>query len=104
MNEAPADAPPRSHRRFLLAILLTGLSAGLGGMLLGMLLHAVQHVAYGYSLDHIVGPESFLQGVQAAGGPRRLAVLILCGLVAGGGWWLVYRFGRPLVSLSLIHI
>lgn len=100
MNDAPADAPPRSHRRFLLAILLTGLSAGLGGMLLGMLLHAVQHVAYGYSLDHIVGPESFLQGVEAAGGLRRLAVLVLCGLVAGAGWWLVYRLGRPLVSVT----
>ncbi len=100
MNEAPADDPPASRPRFLLAILLTGLTAGLGGMLLGMLLHAVQHLAYGYSLDRIVGTETFLQGVEAASDVRRLAVLMLCGLVAGGGWWLVYRFGRPLVSVT----
>ncbi len=100
MNEAPADDRPISRPRFLLAILLTGLSAGLGGMLLGMLLHAVQHVAYGYSLDRIVGSESFLQGVEAASDWRRLAVLMLCGLVAGGGWWWVYRVGRPLVSVT----
>ena len=100
MNEAPADDPPASLPRFLLAILLTGLTAGLGGMLLGMLLHAVQHLAYGYSLDRIVGTETFLQGVEAASDVRRLAVLMLCGLVAGGGWWLVYRFGRPLVSVT----
>ncbi len=100
MNEAPADDPPASRPRFLLAILLSGLTAGLGGMLLGMLLHAVQHLAYGYSLDRIVGTETFLQGVEAASDVRRLAVLMLCGLVAGGGWWLVYRFGRPLVSVT----
>lgn len=100
MNEAPADDQSVSRPRFLLAVLLTGLSAGLGGMLLGMLLHAVQHVAYGYSLDHIVGAESFLQGVEAADGLRRLAVLMVCGLVAGGGWWLLYRVGRPLVSVT----
>lgn len=98
MNDTPAD-DHTARTRLLLAILLTGLSAGLGGMLLGMLLHAVQHLAYGYSLDRIIGPETFLQGVQSASDSRRLAVLMLCGLVAGCGWWLVYRFGRPLISV-----
>ncbi len=78
---------------------LTGLGAGLGGMLLALLLHAIQHVAYGYSLSHVVGTQSFLAGVTLADPLRRLAVLVVCGLVAGGGWWALYRYGRPLVSI-----
>ncbi|MGH8817940.1 MAG: chloride channel protein, partial [Achromobacter pestifer] len=78
MNEAPADAQPILRPRFLAAVLLTGLIAGLGGMLLGMLLHAVQHLAYGYSLDQVISHESFLQGVEAAAGKRRLLVLVIC--------------------------
>jgi H+/Cl- antiporter ClcA len=100
MNEGSADDPPRLRARLFIAVLLTGLVAGLGGMLLGMLLHAVQHLAYGYSLDRIVSHESFLEGVEAADGTRRLLVLIVCGLVAGIGWWLIYRYGRPLVSVT----
>lgn len=79
--------------------ILTGVGAGVGGMLLALLLHAIQHVAYGYSLAHLVGAESFLAGVTDAEPLRRLAVLIVCGLVAGGGWWALYRFGQPLVSI-----
>ncbi|KEZ01074.1 chloride channel protein, partial [Burkholderia sp. MSh2] len=79
--------------------ILTGLGAGLGGMLLALLLHAIQHVAYGYSVAHVIGNESFLSGVTDADPLRRLAVLIVCGIVAGGGWWALYRYGRPLVSI-----
>lgn len=79
--------------------LLTGIGAGLGGMLLALLLHGIQHVAFGYSLSHLVGGESFLQGVSGAAPERRVVVLIVCGLVAGCGWWTLYRFGRPLVSI-----
>lgn len=78
---------------------LTGVGAGVGGMLLALLLHAIQHVAYGYSLAHVVGTESFLAGVTGAEPLRRVAVLVVCGLVAGGGWWALYRFGVPLVSI-----
>ncbi|AJY24031.1 voltage gated chloride channel family protein [Burkholderia ambifaria AMMD] len=78
---------------------LTGIGAGFGGMLLALLLHAIQHVAYGYSLSHVVGTQSFLTGVTQADPLRRLAVLVVCGLVAGGGWWALYRYGRPLVSI-----
>jgi len=77
----------------------TGLAAGLGGMLLGLLLHFVQHVAYGYSLHAIVSHESFLQGVSASSPLRRFVVLCLCGAVAGTGWWALYRFASPLVSI-----
>ncbi|WP_144113612.1 chloride channel protein [Paraburkholderia sp. BCC1886] len=82
-----------------LVTLLTGVGAGLGGMLLALLLHAIQHLAFGYSLDHVISPETFLQGVTAASPERRLLVLTLCGVVAGLGWWTLYRFGRPLVSI-----
>lgn len=83
----------------LVAVVTIGVLAGLAGMLLALLLHAIQHIAYGYSLNAVVSPESFLEGVRAASPLRRLAVLAICGLVAGIGWWIVYRFGRPLVTV-----
>ncbi|MFM0648757.1 chloride channel protein [Paraburkholderia bryophila] len=95
--------PVRRERGSLPALavvtLLTGLGAGLGGMLLALLLHGIQHLAYGYSVTHLISSESFLQGVSAAAPERRVLVLMLCGLVAGLGWWALYRFGRPLVSI-----
>lgn len=69
-------------------------------MLLALLLHGIQHLAFGYSPGHVISDESFLQGVSATAPARRLAVLTLCGLVAGCGWWTLYRFGRPLVSIK----
>jgi H+/Cl- antiporter ClcA len=77
-----------------------GISSGLGGMALGLLLHFIQHVAYGYSLYSIDSHESFFEGVSAASPPRRLVALCACATVAGIGWWTLYRFGRPLVSIS----
>jgi H+/Cl- antiporter ClcA len=91
------------YRRFpalAAVVVLTGVGAGLGGMLLALLLHAIQHLAYGYSLSRVASNESFLSGVSAATPERRLAALVICGLVAGLGWWALYRFGRPLVSIK----
>ena len=98
----PAEEADRPQSALVLAIVvvLTGITAGLSGTLLGLLLRFVQHLAYGYSLDAIVSPESFLQGVTAAPPLRRLAALTACGAVAGIGWWAVYRFGQPLVSIK----
>ena len=90
----------RSGAVVVIVIVLTGVAAGLSAMLLGLLLHLIQHVAYGYSLDAVVSPESFLQGVTAAPPIRRVAALTICGPVAGIGWWAVYRFGQPLVSIK----
>src|SRR5262249_37822963 len=94
----PTIPPSGADRRrsgpvITIAIVLTGVMAGVSGMLLGLLLHFVQHVAYGYSLDAVVSPESFLQGVTAAPPNRRVTALTICGAVAGIGWWAVYRFG-----------
>lgn len=86
--------------RLVFATLLTGVVAGVGGMLLALLLHAIQHFAFGYSPNAIISKESFLEGVSAANASRRLYVLIFCGLIAGIGWYLLYRFGKPLISIA----
>jgi H+/Cl- antiporter ClcA len=96
---SPVSGPRRSPI-FAVVIILTGVTAGLGGMGLALLLHLVQHIAYGYSVGAVMGPESFLQGVIAASPNRRVAALTVCGLVAGFGWWALRRFGRPLVSVK----
>src|SRR5258705_289995 len=87
--------------RWLMLVLVTlsvGFASGLGGMGLGLLLRLVQHVAY-HGPHPLVGQQSFLQEVTAASGLRRFLALCSCGAVAGIGWWLLYRFGTPLVSI-----
>src|SRR5476649_299559 len=86
--------------RLTVVTLCTGILAGLGGMMLALLLHFIQHLAFGYSPDFIISSESFLQGVSDATRSRRLAVLVICGAIAGAGWWALYRFGKPLVSIA----
>lgn len=88
--------------RWLILVLVTfvtGVASGLGGMALALLLRLVQHIAYGHGLHTIVGRVSFLQEVTAASDLRRFLALCSCGAVAGIGWWLLYRFGAPLVSI-----
>jgi H+/Cl- antiporter ClcA len=77
-----------------------GIASGVAGMGLGLLLRLVQHTAFGYSLHTIKSTESFVQGVSAASDSRRFLALCVCGAVAGVGWWLLYRFGRPLISIA----
>ncbi|WP_277188765.1 chloride channel protein [Caballeronia sp. BR00000012568055] len=88
-----------SGTKIVVITALVGLGAGIGGMSLALLLHAVQHIAYGYSLDTLVGRESFLEGVTAASPERRLIVLSVAGVIAGIGWWCLYRYGKPLMSI-----
>lgn len=85
--------------RLAVVTLLTGAAAGVGGMVLALMLHLVQHLAYGYSLDAIVGGETFLQGVSSASPLRRVLALTSCGILAGAGWWALYRYGRPLLAI-----
>ncbi len=77
-----------------------GVGAGLGGMLLALLLHFVQHVAYGYGMGELMRPHSFLEGVTASTPMRRVVVLLICGCLAGVGWWILYRWARPLISIN----
>jgi H+/Cl- antiporter ClcA len=84
----------------LLVIILVGIGGGLSGMSLALLLHYIQHIAYGYSPGAIISNESFLMGVRASSPERRVIILTLCGFIAGFGWWVVYRYGKPLVSIA----
>jgi H+/Cl- antiporter ClcA len=97
-RETPSQQSPLAV--IVSVTLLTGIGAGLGAMLLALLLHWIQHVAFGYSLTHVISSESFLTGVTTATPERRVQVLVICGLVAGIGWWTLYRFGQPLVSIK----
>ena len=99
---APSVINPYEQRWPMMAFVtvIIGVSLGFAGMGLGLLLRLVQHIAYGYSLHKINGGESFLHGVTASSDLRRFLVLCICGAVAGFGWWLLYRFGRPLVSIK----
>lgn len=91
---------PSPISRLVWVTVLTGVGAGIGGMALALLLHAIQHLAYGYSLDRLIGGPSFYAGVSASSPERRVAVLAACGLVAGLGWYAVYGFAKPLVSIK----
>ena len=85
----------------LLAVsLVVGVGSGVLGMSLALLLHYIQHLAYGYSLNLIISDENFLHGVSASSPERRVLILTLCGLIAGIGWWLLYSYGKPLVSIG----
>src|SRR4029077_20218417 len=82
----------------VLVTIVTGIASGLGGMALALLLRLVQHIAYGHG-PYTLGHQSFLQEVTAATDLRRFLALCSCGAVAGIGWWFLYRFGTPLVSI-----
>lgn len=83
-----------------MALLLTGILAGLGGMLLAMLLHEIQHLAYGYSQNLLISPQTFLEGVSDATAQRRVIVLMAAGVIAGCGWCLLAHYGKKRVSIS----
>nr|WP_307876251.1 chloride channel protein [Neisseria meningitidis] len=75
-----------------------GVIGGLVGIVLTELMHFIQHTAYGYGADGVY--TSFREGVARASEGRRLGVLILCGMLAGGGWWLLKRFGKPQIGIK----
>lgn len=83
-----------------LATVAVGIASGTCGTALGLLLHFTQHIAYGYGFKASLHSESFLEGVSAAAPLRRFLVLCVCGAIGGFGWWALYRFARPLVSVD----
>lgn len=94
------DALPNQPGKLILATLIVGVCSGLLGMSLALLLHYIQHFAYGYSLLQVISNESFLEGVRASSAERRVIILTLCGLIAGTGWWVIYQYGKPLISIA----
>ena len=87
-----------NRTKLWLALTMVGITGGLVGIVLTELLHFVQHHAYGYALDG--GHQSFREGVEAAAPLRRFYALLACGVAAGGGWWLLKRYGKPLVGIK----
>jgi chloride channel protein, CIC family len=65
--------------RFWLLVVLVGLGAGLAAAALIELLRAIQHLAWSYHSGN------FLEAVKHASGTRRVLVLAIGGVVAGGG-------------------
>ncbi|KTC80737.1 chloride channel protein [Legionella cherrii] len=89
----------RWHRLFFATIII-GIVSGFGGMFLAILLHFIQHLAYEHTVFPILGNKSFLFVVSDSTAPRRVVALLLCGFIAGFGWWAVFRYGSPLVSIA----
>ncbi|WP_233588464.1 chloride channel protein [Legionella septentrionalis] len=92
----------KKYSIFLVVVstLIIGVASGLCGAFLALLLRFIQHTSYGYAPWQLLSNESFLQGVCSSSPLRRIAVLCLCGVIAGIGWWLLYRYGRPLYSIK----
>jgi H+/Cl- antiporter ClcA len=93
----PKTSPPI---KLAVVTIVIGVASGLIGMTLALLLHYIQHLAYGYSSTHVISAESFFQGTSASSDNRRVLVLIFCGLIAGFGWFILYKFSPPLISIS----
>ena len=86
------------RRKLWFALAAAGVIGGLVGIVLTELMHFIQHTAYGYGADGAY--ISFREGVARASEGRHLGVLILCGMLAGGGWWLLKALGKPLIGIK----
>lgn len=93
-NITSADDPPTMTPLFWALIVLTGVAAGLGAAGLMLLLRAVQHLAWSYTAG------DFLQGAERSGARHRVLVLMLAGVVAGGGWYVLRRTTRESFGLT----
>jgi H+/Cl- antiporter ClcA len=79
--------------RFWTLVALVGVGAGLGGAALMEILRGVEHLAWSYRAGAPLEGESFLEAVSHSSATRRVLVLALGGLVAGGGTILLGRMG-----------
>ncbi|MDO4878234.1 MAG: chloride channel protein [Neisseria sp.] len=84
------------RNKLWLALALIGIIGGVVGIVLTRLMHFVQHHAFRYALHGEA--LSFREGVEAAPPALRVSVLVLCGVLAGSGWWLLNRYGRELTD------
>lgn len=81
------DGDARLTVRFWLLVLLTGVLTGLAGDLLMWLLFSVEHLAFGISGNG----GGFSDAVARASGWHRSLPLLIGGVVAGLGWYLLRR-------------
>lgn len=96
----PLSSFIRYYIKFLMAMLLTGIIAGLVGLVLSLILHFVQHIAFGYNLHEVFSTDNFLEAVNASSSSRRILALGICGLIVGIGWWLLYRYGKKIITID----
>lgn len=73
--------------RFWLMVVLTGVGAGLFGIALMLLLGAVARLAFGPGAD-----EDFEAAVERASWLGRVVPLLVAGVIAGVGWFLLRRY------------
>lgn len=95
MTMGAPDTPTRTAtRRFVAAVVLVGLAAGVTGWVCTRLLHLVEWLAYGMSRG------TLLETVESVDPWRRVAALVVAGLVGGISWFLLYRSGRAPVRIA----
>lgn len=85
---------PTSLPRLGLAVLIIGGVSGLLGGGLSAVLHLVQHWAFGIAVSGNEGP------FHLAGASRRLLAVGVVGCVIAVAWYLLRRFGRPVVGVE----
>jgi chloride channel protein, CIC family len=81
--------------RFWMLVVLVGLGAGIGGAAFIELLRAIQHLAWSYHSG------DFLDAVKHTSSTRRVLVLLIGGVVAGGGTMLLSRHSPGEVSEAI---
>ncbi|MDH2999815.1 chloride channel protein [Chelonobacter oris] len=84
--------------RLFLSLLIIGIIAGLVGFALTELMHFIQHHAFAYALHGEELP--FRIGAENAAPLRRWAVLTLCGVLVGFGWYTIQRKGSKLIGFK----
>lgn len=80
-------------RRFVPAVVLTGVAAGATGWFFVRILHEVERIAYGLTTD------TLLHAAEQTPPLRRLAMLIVAGVVGAVSWYLLRRSGRAPVAV-----
>jgi H+/Cl- antiporter ClcA len=80
------DGEARLSPRFWLAVVLTGVATGLFGDLLMWILKLAEHAAFHYHSG------SFQGAVARVGGVRRVASLLIAGMIGAISWYLIHRY------------
>jgi len=87
---ATGDEDVRLTARFWVAVVLTGIGAGLAGIVLMTVLYTVQGLAYGPAA---ASPTVDIDAVVAATSwQRRVIPLLVGGVIAGVGWYLLRKW------------